>query len=149
MPGRVVPVTLRLPKTTGTNKKSKMKINSTDIIGQIERLGEAFPWDRVQISINRTPEGAYHFDAYLPSDESRGAGMALSHGATPGECVDRMMESYKQNRDPESTRQAKIAELQKQIKKLRAVIVGPPPYKRGTILTNGEPSIEVKPTIDI
>lgn len=42
-----------------------MNITNLDIIGQLERLAEACPWDRVDVWVQREPEGKYSFVAYI------------------------------------------------------------------------------------
>ena len=124
------------------------KITSLDIIGQLERLAEACPWERVSLWTHREPDGAYSFTAYVEQNNQFGFPHLFGHGSTPEQTVD---DAVKQtgNREPEISRKAKIAELKDQIEKLQAVVIGLPPYKPNHELSNGELCIRANETVDV
>lgn len=105
-----------------------MKIQTIDIIGELERLAAACPWDNVDIWICRKPEGAYRFVAYIRDNGKLGLPGAFGHGASPKEAVDDALKETA-NRDPEIMREKKIAELCDQIERLQEVVIGLPPYR--------------------
>lgn len=125
-----------------------MNLTNLDIIGQLERLAEACPWDQAEIWICRTPEGRYEFTAHIPENPKFGFPYLFCTKETPREAVD---EAIKQtgSRDPELMRKRKIEELRQQIEKLQAVVIGLPPYRPGRELGNGEPTIKIQETVDV
>lgn len=126
-----------------------MKLTSIDIIGEIERLAAACPWDHVEIWIKREPEGTFSFTGYVPENEKYGFPSVWgSNHETPQEAVDQIIKQTG-SREPEIQRKRKIAELQEKIAKLEAVVIGLPPYRPNRELTNGEPAIKAQPTVDV
>lgn len=124
----------------------KRPLTDSDIVGALEAFGAMFPWDTVDIWISREPSGAVSFTAHLPSNNDFGAGYVFGHGKTAMEAV----ENCKKDagiREPEAAREAKVRELQAQIAKLNSVVIGPPPYKPGTYLTNGATTVEAEPAM--
>ena len=125
-----------------------MKITSIDIIGQLERMAEALPWDAVDLWIKRKPDGKVEFTAYVRENEKFGFPSQWGAGETPSAAVDQIIERCV-CRDPEIARANKVAELKAQIEKLQAVVIGMPPWKPGRTLSNGEAAIEVKETVNV
>jgi hypothetical protein len=125
-----------------------MKITSLDIVGQLERLAEACPWDTVNIWVTRTPEGKYSFTGYVHENEKFGFKNIFSSGATPEEAVD---EAIKRTGDraPDVAIAKAVSEMQEKIAKLQAVVVGLPPYRANRELSNGEPAISAQRTVDV
>jgi hypothetical protein len=125
-----------------------MKITNIDMIVEIERLAEAFPWDPVQLEIRRTPEGTFNFCAYVPRNEKFGFESVIRVDGTPQAAVDDCL-LHAPSRNPAKAREQKLAELKAQIEKLQAVVIGMPPFRSNRTLCNGEPAIEVKETVDV
>lgn len=125
-----------------------MKITSLDIIGQLERLAEGFPWDEVELSLKRKPEGEIRFVVYIPRNEQFGFESIFGFDQTPEQAVTQAL-SRAGARDPDLARNAKIVELRQQIEKLQAVVIGMPPYRPNRELSNGEPAIRVNETVDV
>ena len=127
-----------------------MNISNLNIIEELERLAAECPWETVDIWLSRTAEGHYHFTACAGGNTKFALEFASANAATPGEAVDSLLKSHPV-RTPEVMRVRKIAELKAQIEKLQGVIVGLPPYKPGTILTNGdgEATIKAPETIEV
>ena len=123
-------------------------ITNLDIIGELERLGAACPWDGVDIWTKREPEGVYDFTAYVRQNDKFGFPSIFGTGATPKEAVDDAI-LQTGNRDPEISRRRILAELRAKIEKLQAVVVGLPPYRPGRELSNGEPAIRQTGTVDV
>lgn len=126
-----------------------MKITDINIVGELERLAAAFPWDTVEIQIDRTPEGEYSFWAWLKGNSAFGFESDLERGESPSEAVDGLINKYAGKRDPEIRRTKKIAELQAQIEKLQAVVIGLPPYIPNRELVEGQPAIRANETITV
>jgi hypothetical protein len=125
-----------------------VKITSIDIIGELERLAAAFPWDSVDLWITREPEGRCKFTAYIRDNAKFGFPSLSGWGDTPSEAVDCAV-TEAANRDPERARKQKLAELKAQIEKLHAVVIGLPPYRPNRELSNGEPAIKVNETVNV
>lgn len=125
-----------------------MKITDLDIIGQIERLAEAFPWDVVDIWLQRDPEGKYRFTAYLHQNDRFGFSSDFGHGETPNEAAEDLIKRANQ-RDPEIARKSKVAELMATIERLQAVVIGLPPYRPNRELCYGNPAIRVNETVEV
>ena len=125
-----------------------MQIANLDIIGQLERLAEACPWDTVSLWAHRAPEGAYSFTCHVEPQPKYGLPSLFGHGFTPEEAASDLLKQTAA-RTPELARERAIKELQEQIDKLRAVIIGPPPYRPGRILSNGEKVVQAQPTINV
>ena len=125
-----------------------MKITSLDIIGQLERLAEACPWDNVDIWVCREPEGRVSFMAKVDQNDKMGMPYIFESAEDPEKAVSAAIERAK-DRDPEKARTAKIAELKANIEKLQSVVIGLPPYRPNRELSNGEPAIRVKETMDV
>jgi hypothetical protein len=123
-------------------------INNIDIIEQIERLAEAFPWDTVSLWLHRRPAGDYSFTAHLESNDKYGLQSEFESGATPGEVASAMIQRLP-NRNPEAAREKVIAELKAKIEKLQGVVIGLPPYRPGRELSNGERTIHAQSTINV
>jgi len=105
-----------------------MKLTEQNIIGELERLAEACPWDSVDLWITREPEGKFGFTAYVKDNPKFGFHSVWGHGSSPQEAVDDALKQAR-HRDPEIARKRKIAELQDHIEKLQAVVIGLPPYR--------------------
>ena len=123
-------------------------INNLDIIGEVERLAEACPWDGVAIWVERTPEGKYSFTGYVHENNKFGFKAVFSSGETPRDAVDQAIERTG-DRDPDTARTRAIAEMQDKIRKLQTVVIGLPPYRPGRELANGEPAIRQQGTVDV
>ncbi len=115
------------------------------ILGALERLAAQFRWDTVAIWVERKPDGEISFTAYIPSDYARHADSAFGHGPTLAEAC-RELEQKAGSRDPNAAREQKIAELEEQIRKLKALDLSLPPYRPGTRLAAGAltPEIEIE-----
>lgn len=125
-----------------------MTITNLDIVGQLERLAQACPWDTVDLWISREPEGKTNFTAHVKENATFGFPYIFGHDQTPEEAVTRAVKQTG-NRDPEISRKQAIAELQSKIEKLQAVVIGLPPYRPGRILSNGEKVLQAQPTINV
>ena len=125
-----------------------MKITSLDIIGQLERLAEGFPWDEVELSLKRKPEGEIRFVVYIPRNEQFGFDSIFTFDETPEQAVTQAL-SRAAARDPDLARHAKIVQLRQQIEKLQAVVIQIPPYRPNRQLSNGEPAIRVRETLNV
>lgn len=126
-----------------------MKIKSSDLIAQLERLAEACPWQHVDLWITRRPQGTYSFTAYAREEPKYGLPSGWGHGgSTPKEAVDKLLKEHNL-RDPVESRKLAVAKLQKQIEELQAVVIGLPPYIPNRELGNGEATIEVQETITV
>lgn len=125
-----------------------MTINNIDIIEQIERLAEAFPWDTVSLWLHRSPAGDYSFTVHLAGNDKYGLQSEFQIGATPEEVTSALIKRQP-NRTPEDARKKKIVELKEKIEKLQSVIIGRPPYCPGRSLSNGERTIHAQPTINV
>ena len=122
----------------------QMKIDQKDLIGELERLAEACPWDRVDLWIIREPEGEYSFTTYVAENRMFGFQSVYGHGKSPQQAVDDVLRQCDM-RDPEYARRKKIAELKEQIEKLQAVVIGLPPWKpnRELSITVSDPVVNV------
>lgn len=118
-----------------------MQITNLNIIEQIERLGAACPWQGVDVWVKRSPEGAYSFTSYASEESKYGIPALWGHGDTPEEAVSDLIKQAATN-TPELARSKKISELREQIEKLQSVVIGLPPYRPGSELTNGEATIK-------
>ena len=125
-----------------------MKITNMDIIEQVERLADACPWDKVELWVCRQPEGDYGFTAHVDKNEKFGFDYIFCSERTAVEAVDRAIEEA-EGRNPSEARNKKIAQLREQIEKLQSVVIGMPPYRPGSELTNGEAAITIKETVDV
>jgi hypothetical protein len=105
-----------------------MKVDSQNIIAELERLAEAFPWDVVNLWIGREPEGKVRFTAYIEDNTKFGFGAQFGHGESPALAVDDVMKQAS-SRDPSIAKAKRIAQLQGEIERLQAVIIGMPPYR--------------------
>ena len=121
-----------------------MKIDNLAIIEQLERLGAAFPWDAVDMWIQREPAGKYSFTSYVRDNPKFGFDSVFGHGDSPQAAVDEIINLAKQ-RDPEISRNMAIRKLQDKIAKLESVIVGLPPYKPNRELAR----VNVPSTVDV
>lgn len=106
-----------------------MTDTNMQILEALETLAEAFPWDKVELQINREPDGKLSFAAWLAGNDKFGFEYALATGDRVADAVARLIEDQADKRDPDLQRKKKIAELQDQIAKLQAVVIGLPPYK--------------------
>ena len=122
------------------------KITNMDIIEQVERLAAACPWDTAELWICRKPEGRYTFTAHLQQNDKFGFPCIFKTTDEPSSSVNLAIERAKE-RDPDKARTAKIAELKAQIEKLQSVVIGMPPYRPGSELTNGEATLTIKETV--
>ena len=125
-----------------------MKITSNDIIGQAERLAAAFPWDKTEVDLSRTPEGEYSFMAIVRPNDKFAWPSIYAFGDTISKSVDSAIKQSEE-RDPEAGRKAKIVELEESLKKLKEVVLTIPPYRPGSQLCNGEATIEVREPITV
>ena len=125
-----------------------MKITNMDIIEQVERLAAACPWDKVELLVCRQPEGDYRFTAHVNKNEKFGFDYIFCSEATASGAVDRAIKEA-EGRNPEQARKKKIADLKETIERLQSVVIGLPPYRPGSELTNGEASITVRETVDV
>lgn len=125
-----------------------MNLTNLDIIGELERLAEACPWDEVDLWARRAPAGEYRFTAYVPDNEKFGFKSAFGNGDTPAAAVSDLIKKTGA-RSPEISREKAIAELREKIARLEAVVIGLPPYRPGRILSNGEAEVRVNPTVDV
>lgn len=116
-------------------------MNDQEIYQQLERLAEAFPWDRVDIWIERAPEGVYRFTAYIADNQKTGAKSIFTNGASAAEAVD---DAIKQapSHDPEQSRLARIKELEHELARLQVRQFGLPPYRAPNQLGFGKPAEE-------
>lgn len=100
-----------------------------EILEALETLAAAFPWDTVEIQVDRAPAGTMCFSAWLRTNSQFGFSCELACGDSPGEAVARLIKTQSGKRDPDKQRKKKIAELREEIEKLQAVVIGLPPYK--------------------
>lgn len=105
-----------------------MNTNNLQILEALETLAQAFPWDTVQIEINRLPEAKYRYTAWL-CPNNFGGNFECASGDSVGDAVALLIERQAGKRDPDRARQEKLAGLRAQIAKLEAVVIGLPPYK--------------------
>ncbi len=125
-----------------------MKIDNLNILAELERLGAAFPWEKVELQIDRRPEGEVSFIAYLSSDSDAGRDYLFARGASPAEAVDNAIKQGT-GREPEAFRQKRLAQLRESIRKLEAAeIPAMPPYRPNRelaagVLTVADPVVEV------
>lgn len=117
-----------------------MKISPIDLFAQLERLGASFPWERVELQLERAPAGAVTFTAYVSSDNNKNLEYIFGRGGSPKDAVDDAIKqaAAKGSREPESLRSKRLAQLREAIKKLEeAVIPTMPPFVPNRELTNG------------
>lgn len=103
----------------------------------IERVATAFPWEKVQLSIDRRPAGVYEFHFWLSTNQETGADCCIAFGTTPEEAADKLIMTAG-DRDPNHTREKKIRELEREIEKLKAKVYILPPYRAPGQLGYGE-----------
>lgn len=128
-----------------------MKMNTTnnnshnhtteEILGELERLAAACPWDTVDVWITRYPEGKYRYTAYIKENQQLGSHSVFGNGDTAEEAVTKAIREAG-DRSPEHARAKKIAELEDRITKLRSVEIGLPPY-----IPNRELAVRNQPAI--
>lgn len=111
-------------------------------------MAAACPWDKVELWVCRQPEGEYGFTAHVNKNEKFGFDYIFCSEQTAIGAVDRAIQEA-EGRDPEQARKKKIAQLKESIERLQAVVVGIPPYRPGSQLTNGEATIIAQPTIEV
>lgn len=116
-------------RDTGTIFDQTMHTNDMQILETLETVAAAFPWDTIEIQIDREPEGKCHFSFWLKANAKYGFNYEVATGDTVQEAAARLIEQQAGKRDPDRQRKEKIAELRKQIQQLQAVIVGLPPYR--------------------
>jgi hypothetical protein len=122
-------------------------MTDTRLFEILERLGAAFPWQKVAIWVQRAPEGALDYVAYVYEGFDMGLDSTSATGPTPEEAVEKLIREHAKQ-DPEVRRKEKIRELMLQIEKLRAVQIGLPPFVPCRQLGVGNPPRPPKPTSD-
>lgn len=122
----------------------KRPLTDSDIVGALENLAARYPWDECDIWVDRKPEGQCRFTARLHENDAMGWPSAYGNGDSPMDAVNDLAKDAGL-REPEAMRDRKIAQLEEQLRKLRALVVGIPPYKPGTYLTNGSATVEAEP----
>lgn len=123
-----------------------MKIDTLNILAELERLGAAFPWVEVDLWAQRKPEGALRFTACVWGSSERGTETIWGHGDSPADAVNEAVKECEKH-DPEIARTKKIAALKVQIAKLEAVVIGLPPYRPNRELAAGV--LTVPETVDV
>lgn len=113
------------------------------ILAALERLGAAFPWDEVNIWIERSPRGAVCFTAYVRGDSARGTESIVACSETLAGATNEAI-AKSPSHDVEANRERKIAELKEQLAKLEALDLRYPPYRPGTILAPGALAVDVE-----
>lgn len=119
-----------------------MNTNDNAILTALERLGAQFPWDPIEISINRKPNGETSFTAYMMQNEGRGVRSVLACADTLSEVCSELVQKAG-NRNPESLREALVAKLKAQIQNLEKADFSMPPYRPGTLLAPGALKTEI------
>lgn len=119
-----------------------------EIFEQLERLGAAFPWEKVQLWIKRAPEGKIIFTSYIGGNEKLGFRYEIeSSDVSVTEAIDHMLERHaKEHQDAERARKKKIMELEIELAKLKQS--GPlilPPFRPCLLLGVSNPSTEDRP----
>lgn len=109
------------------------QLTDSMVLEALETMAAQFPWDTVRISIERKPEGDCEFTVGVNENKKLGFDYECGWGSNPQSAVQHLIERSGE-RDPEKARNRKIAELEDQIRKLNAVIIGMPPYRPGTRL---------------
>lgn len=102
-------------------------MNDTQLFAELERFAASYPWQKVSIWVQRTPEGKLDYVAYLYANDQMGMAGNSCTKPTVTEAIDQLMRETPPQ-DPENRRLAKIRELELQLAKLRMVQVGLPPY---------------------
>lgn len=118
-------------------------MKDSQIIEALERLGAAFPWDNVEITIRRQPEGKACFVAYVHADYDRGTESVIGTGATLAEALSDAIKDAP-GHDPELIRTKALKKLREQIAKLEALDLRYPPYRPGTQLAPGALSTDIE-----
>ena len=101
-----------------------------EILIALEQLGQAFPWEKVQIWTQRTPEGKISFVSYIDGTVdgvSNAFGSVIAHADDLGELV-RNTVQHAGEHDPEQRRQKVIREMEEKIARLKATEFSLPPY---------------------
>ncbi len=128
-----------------------MITQDTEILVQLERLAQAFPWGEVTIWINRAPEGQIRFQAYVPGDYGVVESLCES-GDSVIEAVDRAARRSHE-RDPEAMRRKAIEDLKEKLAKMQEKVFGLPPYVPNRELCERNPvlqhTIKYSPTVDV
>ena len=119
-------------------------MNDNAIFSVLERLGAQMPWDTVEITVRRSPDGTISFQGWVPSDSDRGVESILAWGDTLADLC-RSMEKQSGDRDPEAHRQRALEQLRSKIARLESADFTCPPYRPGTRLAAGAlaPEVEV------
>lgn len=100
-----------------------------EILIALEALAAAFPWDKVQLNIEREPQGAIRYVVWISDNEKLGfTGYVHASANEPQTAVDSAIRNYAEERRPEVTRQKMIDEYKDKIAKLEAMQIGIPPY---------------------
>jgi molybdopterin converting factor small subunit len=119
-------------------------MTDTTLFEILERLGGAFPWQKVGIWVQREPQGTLDYVAYAYEQYDMGLESSSTCGPTPEEAVEKLIREYAKQ-GPEVRRKEKIRALLLQIEKLRAVQIGLPPFVPCRQLGVGNPPPPPKP----
>ena len=115
-------------------------MSNLEILENLERLAQAFPWDEVEIVLHRKPEGTYRFSVYMPTRD--GVDDSLFESGDVLTAVVQRALARKQERDPEIMRRKAIAKLQEKLSKLQTAVFGLPPYVPNRELCERNPDLQ-------
>lgn len=123
-------------------------VENMQILEALELLGAAFPWEPVEIDIERRPEGKYMFNVWLKGGGSLGLSYALSTGEDPVKVALGVIEREKDRRDPAIKRKERAAQLRRELAELESVL-GMPPYRPNRELAERVRDLMPKPATTI
>ncbi len=103
-------------------------IDKNNVMYHLERLATAFPWDKVELEIERKPEGELNVCAQIHSNDDMGFPFQCHYSETVEHAVDELIRRQQAQRDPEILREKKLKQLREQIAKLEAADFSIPPY---------------------
>lgn len=116
------------------------------ILAALERLGAAFPWDKVSIHIDRNPDGEFKWWVVIHDNPTFGFRFECNASNHVHNDIEALVAyailHWSDGRDPEKARDNKIKELKEQVDKLQSVVLGLPPFRPNRELAmNNQPHV--------
>lgn len=109
-----------------------------------------FPWELIDLTIKRDPQGIMRFSVYLAGNSDMGLPYIFGHGQTPDAAAEDAIRQAGPDRNPEACRKKKLAELRLQIAKLEALDFSLPPWRPPRPIGDVDPVTEsaIRPNPD-
>lgn len=114
-----------------------------NLLVQLELLAQAFPWNQVEITIKRKPEGTLRFSAWINANADFGQDSSTyvyGTGDTAEEAVKGAI-AQADKLDPALLRNKMMTELKAKLEKLQAMVIGLPPYVPNRELCEHNPEL--------